>query len=142
MLPSLLKNIRNWSWRPENDLLRIYLLDSPPSIGVNEYSDTEGWGDDIKDKNWGQKFFAEWSDPDDRWSSDTLTLTFDNAQLANLNSFLSKNDNEFGFAFDPDCHYYKCGINFDAHAALEPATMLLLGTGLVGLAGFRGKFKK
>ena len=40
-------------------------------------------------------------------------------------------------------HYkYRVDIYADAAAVPEPATMFLLGSGLVGLAGFRRKFRK
>jgi hypothetical protein len=54
----------------------------------------------------------------------TQTLTFTASGL----------DNRLGGFLDD--------ISVDAAPVPEPATMLLLGTGLVGLAGFRRKFKK
>lgn len=44
-------------------------------------------------------------------------------------------DGNFGFGIDPDCHYYNSGVTLTVETVPEPGTILMFGTGLVGLAG-------
>ena len=53
-------------------------------------------------------------------------------------------DGIWGTGWDPDCHYWNDGVTLSIETvpAPEPTTMILFGTGLIGLAGWgRKKFK-
>jgi hypothetical protein len=56
-------------------------------------------------------------------------------------------DGKFGIGFDPNCHYDDTGMTFTIVTVKipqvpEPATMLLLGLGLMGVLGIRRKIQK
>jgi hypothetical protein len=68
------------------------------------------------------------------------TLNLTNGQLAQLAAYIA-NGSDFAFGFDADCHFWNNGIRFTfttaPTATPEPATMLLLGSGLAGFSYFQ-----
>jgi hypothetical protein len=71
----------------------------------------------------------------------TYTYTFSSSQIATLNNYI-QNGFDFALGFDPDCHFYNTGVTLNLYqagpggspAVPEPASVVLLGTGLIAAA--------
>jgi hypothetical protein len=129
--------IRNWTVNDPNDLY-VDLLNST-RLGIRSFYDAQGGGDYFSGNG---VLLNHWKNLPA--TAHDVSYAFDNSELNMLGSYLV--DGRFGFGFDPDCHYYnKCvKLTVETAPVPEPATMLLFGAGLLGIAGLgrRKPFRK
>jgi len=134
-------NINNW-YEPEDDILYVRLFRDAPR-GIRVFDDYQIDSDYFEDR--GRLLFT-WTDDNEYWDGEeyvndpeNLRYRFTRRELRVLNNAIQ--DGNFGFGFDPDCHYYNDGIRFQFETKIvpEPATMSLLGLSLLGLGIFKRK---
>jgi hypothetical protein len=124
--------LNNWR-EPDPDYMNIYLLNNP----------YYGWPtktllDTFRDENW-YRSNGTYINPAENYHYD-LTLE----QIALLTDYL--NDARFGIGFDPNCHYSDTDMIFTivtdkVPTVPEPATLLLMGLGLLSIAGLKVRIK-
>lgn len=113
-------------WKKETNVLYVHLLDSAP-LGVTTGIDNQNGGDNFA--NQGIQLFT-WDNLPDYAQDRTYSLT--DEQMYIFMTYVS--DGNIGFGFDPDCHFYNNGVTLRAQTVVpEPATLLLLGSGLIGI---------
>lgn len=133
-------NIRNWNNSP-NDLY-VHLLDDF-AYGTYRWRDYT-YGDWFNTTYGGvEADLVHYEDLPS--SSQDLDYYFSAADLAILNSYASAGT--FGLGFDPDCHFYNCGVTLTVTTTTEkiipePASMTLVGLGIAGLALTRFRKKR
>jgi len=124
------KSIRNWN--SSSNQLYVHLLDNAP-LGVKAFNDGGDGGDAFLGLG---ILLVEYNDLPS--TSQTLTHEFTPEQMVTLNEYLANGD-DVGLGFDPDCHFYNCGVElelaFGSTETPEPGTMALVGTGLLGMIG-------
>jgi hypothetical protein len=127
-------DIRNWDSK-SNDLY-VDLLPGAKE-GVKRFYDNQASGDFFAGQGTSLTHYINLPA-----TAQDITYNFSDNNLSTLIAYAA--DGNFGLGFDPDCHFYNNGVSFTIETAATPipAPILLLGTGLIGMAGFRRKFKR
>lgn len=141
------------NWTAEANTLYIHLIDEAPNGVVVGY-DGQGQGDNLL--YWTQGSIAgpnilldTYHDTDGSYGLSNPGINYSYSFAANgaLDELLlySSHNGDFSIGFDPDCSYYDDGVLFQIVTSTntvipEPASMLLMIGGLLGVFGLRRKF--
>jgi len=123
-----------YNWIPEDNWLSIYLFDNTPVQGLSMIGDGSITSNPDWEGSYNATCLGTWS-----YLAEAKDVVFSTTD-ENLLSYM-QNGNRFGIGIDPDCHFYGTSIDIEVATSPvpEPTTLLLLGSGLLGLAGFRRK---
>jgi len=123
------------NWRVEENWLNVYLFDEPSSRFDWHWGGNDATSLDAPDWEgyYGATCIGTWSYVTE--TKDVVFSTADPTLLAYLTGGI-----DFAIGIDPDCYFTTSSISVEVPVP-EPTTLLLLGTGLLGLAGFRKRQK-
>jgi hypothetical protein len=128
------------NWTREANWLSVYLFDLPSGTASTWQRVYDNQSTSSPD--WSALYATAVSLGTWSYISTAKDVVFSITDAAVL-AYLS-NGGSFGIGIDPDCHYYLDGITVETMPQTapvpEPATLLLLGCGLMGAGVFRKRF--